>query len=1125
MPDEATIQVGDRIRIEPFDEEGEVYKFEDYGSGVAIGVIFRPSNRAETLILSHEELARRVKRVPALWQDFAAGALPRDAFLLFVDALRLRLAHTFDPYYAVSVTQVDLLPHQVDAVYQHILPMPCVRFLLADDPGLGKTIMAGLVLKELKARGMVRRVLLVVPAHLQDQWQREMNDWFREDFVPLRRDVLNSIYTADFFERNPQVLISMDLARREQVRDLLARQSWDLVVVDEAHKFSATRYGRKIEKTKRYQLAEALAKRTKHMLFLTATPHKGDDDAYFLLLSLLEPRLFANPTQLKRAAQAGGLPFVLRRSKEQVTDLQGRPLFRRREVKTVSIELTDAEKQLYDAVTAYVRRWYQAVSDRTDRRSRNVALALTVLQRRLSSSLFAVRESLHRRKSKLQHLKREWERRLQEEELPEWDADAQQDLIEMTASEWESFQERLEGITAAQSPEELQEEIDELEELIQLALAAEKAGEEAKAQQLRQLVKSHLRHHPDEKLLIFTEFKDTLSALHRRFQEWGFPCALIHGEMNLQTRIEQEQYFRDEVQVMVATDAAGEGLNLQFCRLMLNYDLPWNPNRLEQRMGRIHRYGQKQDCCVFNMLYPETREGHVLQRLMEKLERMRERLGDTVYDVLGVLLEGVRLEELIMQAVLNAQQPHLERVLDEDLEARVETFRRTLEENALATHHIDLSAVQTDAAASRMRRLVPWDVERFTRLAVRTVGGQFTEDPRSPKVFRISLPREFLKQYRLSTDAFAKGARVAFERQVARAAHAEFFAPGHPVLDALIDHFRTRHRPARAVLMDEQGRYGALWLYRARLTDGLGNPVLERLVALFHDFASNETREVDPRMLWELEPCPHDAPLPHNLPDPLQRASAHAQQTALQHLNTLESEANARREREYTIKKRWLEESYKQLMQESQDKLFEYHRRRAAGEDMDAAIRQEEQNFKELVQEHRQRMATLEQERYIQSLEPELEAVALIVPQSLVQATGVSPDAAPESALTPDEAAKRQVEAAGMHAAMDYERRHARQPEDVSNQFLGYDILSRGIDETRYIEVKAFATTGAVTLTPHEWQMAERLQDAYWLYIVENALAEPTLHTIRNPASRLQAQPITGVIKVVIEDWKEAVQG
>jgi len=386
------------------------------------------------------------------------------------------------------------------------------------------------------------------------------------------------------------------------------------------------------------------------------------------------------------------------------------------------------------------------------------------------------------------------------------------------------------------------------------------------------------------------------------------------------------------------------------------------------------------------------------------------------------------------------------------------------------------------------------------------------------------LPREFLKQYRLSTDAFAKGARVAFERQVARAAHAEFFAPGHPVLDALIDRFLVRSRPARAILLDEQGRYGALWLYRARLTDGLGNPAMERLLALFYDFTSGETRPVDPRMLWELEEFPHGAPLPNQLPSLLQQADAPTRHAALQHLAALEAEATARREREYTIKKRWLEESYKQLIQESQDKLLEYHKRRDAGDDMDAAIRQEEQNLKELVQERQQRLAVLEQERCIQRLEPTLEAVALIVPQSLVQATGVSPDAAPESALTPDEAAKRQVEAAGMHAAMDYERRHARQPEDVSNQFLGYDILSRGIDETRYIEVKAFATTGAVTLTPHEWQMAERLQDAYWLYIVENALAEPTLHTIRNPAARLQAQPITGVIKVVIDGWKEAIQ-
>ncbi len=1110
-----SLRVGDRIRIEPFPEEAEVFSLEEEGTQVVLGVIFYPSKRAERLVLSREELARRVRQLPALWEDFASGTIPRDVFLLFTEALRMHLAHAFDPHYAVSVTQVDLLPHQVDAVYRHILPLPRVRFLLADDPGLGKTIMAGLVLKELKARGVVHRTLLVVPAHLQDQWQREMSDWFREDFVPLRRDLLQNLYSADFFDRNPQVLVSLDFARREDVRELLARQSWDLVIVDEAHKLSATRYGQKVYKTKRYQLGEALAPRATHLLFLTATPHKGDDNAYFLLLNLLEPRLFAGPDPLKQAARTEGLPFVLRRTKEQVTDLQGRKLFRRREVQTVPVPLTDAERRLYDAVTAYVRRWYAAVSGRTDRRSRNVALALTVLQRRLSSSLFAVRESLRRRRSKLQKLLAEWERRLQEEDLPEWDEDALQDLAEMTAGEWETFQERLEGLTAAQTPQELQEELDELDELVRLALEAEKAGEEAKVRELRQVVETHLRHHPDEKLLIFTEFKDTLTALERRFREWGFPCAVIHGQMNMPARVDEERRFRDEVQVMIGTDAAGEGINLQFCRLMVNYDLPWNPNRLEQRMGRIHRYGQRRDCFVFNMLYSETREGRVLARLMEKLERMRERLGDTVYDVIGTLLEGVRLEDLIMQAVVAGEEAEPERVLDVDVEERLEAFRRTLEENALAGHHIDLSAVQRDQADSLLRRLVPWDVERFTRLAVRTVGGQFAEDRHHPGVFRLSVPREFLKARGLPNDAFARGLRVAFERETARRAGAEFFAPGHPLLEALIDHCLQKDRPARAVLVDEKGRRGTLWLYHLRLQNGRNQPALERLVALFHDFATGETREVDPRVLWELEPPPEGLPLPEDLPVLLDAAGGAARRHALEHLDALQREAQARRERECAIKERWLRASYEQLIRESQDKLFAYHRRQDAGEEMDAAIRQEQENLKGLLQEQKERLAELEKERQVDCLEPELEAVALILPK---------PPAAPEAPGEGEEA-RRRVEAAGMRVAMEYERSQGREPVDVSRDFLGYDIQSTSPAGTRYIEVKAFAATGPLELTPHEWQMARRLGEAYWLYVVEDALTAPRLQRIQNPAGHYRPQAMMGVVKLVIEDWRGDSEG
>ncbi|RMH30002.1 MAG: DUF3883 domain-containing protein [Candidatus Hydrogenedentota bacterium] len=1108
------LKSGDRVNIAPYREPAEVLECRMENGRVVLRVLFLLSNQVTRFVFTSEEFAAHVQQLPSLWEDFLAGASPtHEHFVLFADALRMQLAYTFDPHYAVSVTQVDLLPHQVDAVYRHILPQPRIRFLLADDPGLGKTITAGLVLKELKARDAARRILLVVPAHLREHWKREMNDWFQEDFVPFQRDILQGLSSPDFFERNQQIIISLDFARQQEVRQILARTQWDLVIVDEAHKLSATRYGKKLDKTQRYQLGELLAPRTTHLLFLTATPHKGDDHAYFLLLNLLEPRLFANPNQLKAAARSDGLPFVLRRSKEQVTDLEGRPLFRRREVATLSVALTESERRLYDAVTTYVRRWYTTVSCRTDRKSRNVALALTVLQRRLSSSLYAVRESLRRRKSKLQNLLAEWERQRQEEAISDWDDDDQQDLAEMASNEWESFHERLEGVTAAQSPEELRAEIEKLDELIRLAVEAEKAGDEAKLKELHTVIEKHLRHHPDEKLLIFTEFKDTLTVLKRRIQQWGFPCAIIHGQMNFQARIEEERRFRDEVPVMIATDAAGEGINLQFCRLMVNYDLPWNPNRLEQRMGRIHRYGQQRDCFIFNIIYTDTREGHVLSRLLEKLERMRQRLGDTVYNVIGTLLEDVRLEELIMIALLNDDEPALDRLLDVDVEQRVEEFHKTLEDNALAGHSIDLSAVQRGQTSSLLQRLVPWDVERFTRLAVRTVGGHCIED-RRPGVYRLSIPREFLKTQKVETASYASGLRVAFDRKTARSMGAEYLAPGHTLFDALVAHFLDRERPVRAILLDEKGREGTVWLYRVRLQDGRGEPVLERVVALLHDRATDDVHQVDPRMLWELSSPPPTFHLPPDALELLENGQKLSYMTVLNCLEQFQQEAKARRMRECSIRRRWLTASYNELIRQSEEKLFDYNRRHDEGEDMSVAIRQEDEHYRRLLAERDERLNELENEQKIFTLEPQVEAVALILSAASIQLTQPASDTA----------AKQRVEVAGMHVVMDYERSHGREPNDVSQQFLGYDIVSSGAGETRYIEVKSFATTGPVELTPHEWQMAQRLQGAYWLYVVENALTEPRLHTLQNPAVRLKAQPVVDVVKVVIENWREGGQ-
>ena len=1109
------IRRGDRVRIHPFSEEAEVFDISEVGDQVTLGVIFVPSQKAQRFVFRRDELEEKVERIPLPWEDFLKKPLlSREAFVLFVDALRIRLAHTFDPHYSVSVTQVDFLPHQIDAVYKHILPQARVRFLLADDPGLGKTIMAGLVLKELKARGAVQRTLLVVPAHLQDQWKREMEERFREDFVPLNRELLRETISPHFFEHNPQIIVSMDFARKEEIRDLLAEMSWDFLIVDEAHKLSATREGAKVKKTQRYQLGEKLAAKATHALLLTATPHKGDDYAYFYLLNLLEPRFFASAEDLKQAARANGLPFVLRRSKEQVTDLKGRKLFPPREVQTLRVQLSPAERKLYDRVTDYVRRWYRKVHGRQDPRSRNVAFALTILQRRLASSLYAVRESLRRRRQKLQNLLDKWDRYLLDQQMEPIEEEFDEETSDWTAKDWENLLEALESLTAASSPEELRTEVRELEELIRLAAEVEKAGEETKIQELRRVVEQYLRHNPDEKLLIFTEFKDTLDSLQRRLQAWGFTPAIIHGQMGLAERIAEERRFRDHTQVMVATEAAGEGLNLQFCRLMINYDLPWNPNRLEQRMGRIHRYGQTRKCLIFNMLYPETCEGHILERLLEKLERMRERLGESVYDVIGTLLEDVHLEEVIMDAVLSGSPLQLE-ATESKIEARMEEYQRVLRENALIEHYVDVSAIEQEELISKQRRLVPWDIERFTQTAVRVLGGEYHPEKREAKVFRLNLRQTTLRKSCDFVQRQKHDIRVAFDRHTAQKEHAEFLAPGHPLFEALLDHHLDKRRPVKTILVDDKDREGTLWIYRVRLVDGKQHPALERLVALFHDHTTGQLHEVDPRMLWELESAPLELPPLPDMAAKLKEGFHLTSNQARQLLHQLQAEAASRRQRQFAIKNDWLTRCFDKLIADSKEKLWNYSVRRQEGEDMRVAMLQEQENLKKLEQEKAQRVQELQLECEILTLEPELEAFVLILPKSKVAGL----------AQVPDEETKRRIEEIGMMAAMDYERQHGRHPVDVSQQFLGYDIQSTSDSEKRFIEVKAFATTGDLYMSPHEWQMAERLGENYWLYIVEQAASQPILRTIQNPAARLRSEPVLGVVNIRIKGWEQAASG
>jgi len=532
-------------------------------------------------------------------------------FRLGIEAMRLGLAYEYDPYFTLSIARVDPLPHQLEAVYDYFLKLPRIRFLLADDPGAGKTIMAGLLVKELKIRGLISRTLIVAPANLTFQWQREMQDKFRERFEVLRGEVLRANYGTNPWQEKSQVITSMPwVARIEDAKESLLRSHWDLVIVDEAHKMSAYSLD---HKTLAYQLGEALSDLTDHYLLMTATPHKGDKENFSLFLRLLDKDVYADIKSLNEALDRKEAPFYLRRVKEALVTFPdpetgtAKSLFTRRLVKTIGFKIDSDEVDLYDALTGYVEEQsIKAAQDENIVRGRALGFTMAMLQRRFASSTYALRRSLERIKEKRERILADpegYRQQQMQKKIPE-------DFDDFTEEEQQEILEDLENAVASVDPEALKEEIIQLGRLIEQARALEQRAIESKLRKLKDLLTEEgIFNDPKMKLLIFTEHKDTLDFLagdgnegrpFGKLREWGLSITQIHGGMKIGdrdtpgTRINAEREFRENCQVMVATEAAGEGINLQFCWLMINYDIPWNPMRLEQRMGRIHRYGQKE---------------------------------------------------------------------------------------------------------------------------------------------------------------------------------------------------------------------------------------------------------------------------------------------------------------------------------------------------------------------------------------------------------------------------------------------------------------------------------------------------------------------------------------------------
>ena len=1094
------IEEGNIIRGPFWNEPVKVDKVNEIDNYVQIIGSTIHSNEHVDRLIEKDELSK----IEVLKDEIDFSAYPENTFL-GIEAIRFNYASLFDPLLAMNVSKIDPLPFQIEAVYGYILKRPRIRFLLADDPGAGKTIMAGLIIKELKLRKLARRILIVVPGHLKDQWRRELKEKFNEEFTVLDRYTFSAYYGENPWEKNEQVITSIDFAKQDEILPALNSVHWDLVVVDEAHKMSAYSYGDKVSKTQRYKFGEVLSRTSNHLLLLTATPHKGDPENFRLFLDLLVPGFFASAEMIEESLRNKDNLLFIRRLKEDLRDFEGKPIFTRRFPITIKFRLTDKEKELYNEVSHYVIEQYNKAL--ANDKKRNVTFALTILQRRMASSTYALLRSLERRKERLEKfLKGEEKQR----EIS-GDFEESEDLEEK--ERWKR-EEELESLSLAKNPEELKQEIRGLERLIEKAREIVKSENEIKLSELRKAIEEGFRKINEmngrPRILIFTESRDTLEYLGKKIESWGYKVNFIHGGMNIDERIRAEKIFRDETDIMVATEAAGEGINLQFCHIMINYDIPWNPNRLEQRMGRIHRYGQSKDVYIFNLVAEDTREGQVLAKLFDKLEEIRDKLGsDRVFDVIGDVFYGKNLYQLILDAVTNAKT--MDDILKElDIQPDKEYLSRIKEifGETLATRFIDYTRIRDMAEKAREYRLVPEYVEEFFKRAFVKAGGKFRElkdgfiaiDSVPYDIRKIAEEVDFKNRFGIMMRSYPK---VTFDKDIAsRNPDAEFISFGHPLLEALIqwiiDKFSEEVKRG-ALFKDPSGRFdGYIWFYIGEVKDGNGETAGRKIIAIYDN--GEEFKEINPAILWDFSPADGGVKEATTRIDKEKIMSF-----VIDAVKRYKEEISEERERQARVKEKYGLKSLDFLITELDTELSALYDREAMGEKVDLPIRNKREQKKRYEDTRKLLEKEIEGERSLSISMPKFLTVIRVVPE--------------KGDMVEDEG----IEKLGMEIAMEYERIHGRTPEDVSKENLGFDIRSKGENDViRYIEVKARAGEGEVALTPNEWFKAKRFKEQYWLYIVANVMTKPALYIINNPAENLNPEEKIEVVRFTIspDEWK-----
>ena len=1133
---------------------------------------------ANELLYRDDEQRLEIAEVGRPWSFDGDGAL----FRLVSEAQRIRLAHLFDPVLAVHTSEVDPLPHQITAVYESMLPRQPLRFLLADDPGAGKTIMAGLLIKELIARGDLQRCLVVCPGSLAEQWQDELHRRFNLPFEILTNDNLEAARTGNWFLEAHLVIARLDkLSRNEDVQHKLQapEAGWDLIVCDEAHKMSATIFSGEVKYTKRYRLGQLLSGLTRHFLLMTATPHNGKETDFQLFMALLDGDRFEG--RFRDGAHTVDVSDLMRRMvKEKLLTFDGTPLFPERIAYTVPYELSPAEASLYKAVTDYVREEFnRAEALQNDRRAGTVGFALTILQRRLASSPEAIYQSLRRRRERLESQLREMEvlhrgghHASQLSMTQGFDPEDVEDLDDAPEVEVLAAEETvLDRATAAKSIAELRGEIDTLKRLQRLALNVRRSGTDTKWRQLASLLNEIFtvrgqadriaepdvpygagpilrpESSPRQKLVLFTEHRDTLSYLHDRITTLlgrAESTVLIHGGMGREDRLKAQEAFRHDphVQVLLATDAAGEGINLQRAHLMVNYDLPWNPNRLEQRFGRIHRIGQTEVCHLWNLVAEGTREGDVYRRLLDKLEQAREALGGQVFDVLGKLeFDGRPLRELLLEAIRYGEQPEVRARLNTAMDNTLDRgkLQALLEERALAQDAMDarrVHRIREDMERAEAQRLQPHYVESFFLEAFQRLGG--TSRQRETRRFEIThVPATVRSRDRLigiGAPVLSRYERIAFDKPLVAPQgqpSAAFVYPGHPLLDSVIDLTLERHRDLLkrgAALVDERddGTEPRVLFYLehaiqdAGLTRGGERRVISRRMLYVELDANGAARhlryapyldyhpltEVDPGLDdildrpecgWinrDMEGRAQGYAIAEVVPDHL----AEVRDARLDLIAKTEAAVKERLTREIAY---WDHRAEQLKLQEQAGKTGA---RLNSGE-----ARRRADNLQARLQK---RQAELKLQAQISPLPPVVLGGVLVIPKGLIDAmTGRQVQEASAAKTTN----KQEVAAKARAIIMDVERSFGYEPADRETEHLGYDVESRVPDtgKLRFIEVKGRESRAAtVTVTRNEILYSLNKPEDFILGIVE--FLEDGSHQVHYVRQPFQREPDFGVTSV-----------